>query len=226
MENRLVRLRNSAMLSTRAVALFALVIAVVLSSWRGADLFTHPVEAWVPGSTIEASLMGILEPVAGNGNIRLSVTGDGGSGRSVLILLESTAAETAPTLQRLATSALLLSPEAGDQLVIEQAEFARGVAGRPDAAGWTELGLYALLCSLLAWVGFRAPADEAVSVSQDTPAAETKTARRDTAEIIPAPTTARTVRQADPDAAALVRKDPARTASILRSWMRGEGGAA
>ncbi|HBF90423.1 MAG TPA: hypothetical protein DDX09_04570, partial [Hyphomonas atlantica] len=61
---------------------------------------------------------------------------------------------------------------------------------------------------------------------QDPPAAETKTARRDTAEIIPAPTTPRTVRQADPDAAALVRKDPARTASILRSWMRGEGGAA
>ena len=101
MENRLVRLRNSAMLSTRAVALFALVIAVVLSSWRRRrPVYPSRRGSWVPGSTIEASLMGILEPVAGNGNIRLSVTGDGGSGRSVLILLESTAAETAPTLQQ------------------------------------------------------------------------------------------------------------------------------
>ncbi|MEH6742441.1 hypothetical protein [Hyphomonas sp.] len=225
MDHRLAKFQGSAMLSTRAVALFALVIAGVLGSWRASDLFTQPVEAWVPGSAVETSLMGILEPVAGKGNIRLSVMGTGGSGRSVLILLASDASETAPTLQRLATSAILLSPEAGDQLIIEQADFARGVAGRPDATGWTELGLYALLCGLLAWVGFRAPLEIAQEGKGAGAPAERKPARVDTADIISAPKP-RPVRQPDPDAASLVRKDPARTASILRSWMRGEGDAA
>jgi len=225
MDHRLAKFQGSAMLSTRAVALFALVIAGVLGSWRASDLFTQPVEAWVPGSAVEASLMGILEPVAGKGNIRLSVMGDGSSGRSVLILLASDASETAPTLQRLATSAILLSPEAGDQLIIEQADFARGVAGRPDAAGWTELGLYALLCGLLAWVGFRAPLEAAPEGKGAGAPDERKPARAESTDIIPGPKL-RPVRQPDPDAASLVRKDPARTASILRSWMRGEGDAA
>jgi flagellar biosynthesis/type III secretory pathway M-ring protein FliF/YscJ len=225
MDHRLANFQGSAMLSTRAIALFALVIAGVLGSWRASDLFTQPVEAWVPGSAVETSLMGILEPVAGTGNIRLSVTGNGGSGRSVLILLSSDASETAPTLQRLATSAILLSPETGDQLIIEQADFAHGVAGRPDATGWTELGLYALLCGLLAWVGFRAPVDAATEGKGAAVPVEPKAARVDPADISPKPKL-RAVRQTDPDAASLVRKDPARTASILRSWMRGEGDAA
>lgn len=226
MDHRLAKFQGSAMLSTRAVALFALVIAVVLGTWRASDLFTQPVEEWVPGSAIEASLMGILEPVAGKGNIRLSVTGDGGSARSVLILLASDASETAPTLQRLTTSAILLSPEAGDQLVIEQADFARGVAGRPDTAGWIELGLYGLLCGLLAWVGFRAkPEPEQTARTADAPAERSPARMTASPDVIAAPKP-RPLRQPDPDAASLVRKDPARTASILRSWMRGEGDAA
>ncbi|RCL86284.1 hypothetical protein [Hyphomonas sp.] len=225
MDHKLAKFQGSAMLSTRAVALFALVIAGVLGSWRASDLFTQPVESWVPGSAIETSLMGILEPVAGTGNIRLSVSGDGRSGRSVLILLASDASETAPTLQRLASSAILLSPETGDQLIIEQADFARGVAGRPDVTGWTELGLYALLCGLLAWVGFRAPLDAAPAATSTGAPADRKSTRIESADIIPV-SKPRPVRQPDPDAASLVRKDPARTASILRSWMRGEGDAA
>ena len=225
MDHKLANFQGSAMLSTRAIALFALVIAGVLGSWRASDLFTQPVEEWVPGSAVETSLMGILEPVAGKGNIRLSVAGDGGPGKSVLILLSSEASATAPTLQRLATSALLLSPEAGDQLVIEQAEFARGVAGRPDMAGWTELGLYALLCGLLAWLGFRAPQEAAPeSRGMENPADRTPL-RVEAAEKVSRPK-ARPARQPDSEAAMLVRKDPARTASILRSWMRGEGDAA
>ena len=163
MDHRLAKFQGSAMLSTRAVALFALVIAGVLGSWRASDLFTQPVEAWVPGSAVEASLMGILEPVAGKGNIRLSVMGDGSSGRSVLILL--------------------------------------------------------------AWVGFRAPLEAAPEGKGAGAPDERKPARAESTDIIPGPKL-RPVRQPDPDAASLVRKDPARTASILRSWMRGEGDAA
>ncbi|MEE2921599.1 MAG: hypothetical protein VYC38_07540 [Pseudomonadota bacterium] len=226
MDHKLTKLQGSAMLSTRAVALFALLIALVLGSWRATDLFTHPAEAWVPGSPIEASLMGILEPVAGQGNIRLSVTDGNGPGQSVLILISSDIADTAPTLQRLASSALLLSPEAGDQLIIEQAEFARGVAGRPDAAGWTELGLYALLCGLLAWTAIRTPHETAPAGQMTQTAPTHAPLPAGPAELIAAPAPHPARQAADPDTAQLVRKDPARTASILRSWMRGEGDAA
>jgi hypothetical protein len=45
MDHKLAKFQGSAMLSTRAVALFALVIAGVLGSWRASDLFTQPVES-------------------------------------------------------------------------------------------------------------------------------------------------------------------------------------
>ncbi|KCZ55356.1 hypothetical protein HY29_12535 [Hyphomonas beringensis] len=224
MDFRFAKSQRSAGPSTQAVALFACLIVILLGCWRGTSLFTQPVDEWVPGSDVEASLMGILEPVAGMGNIRLSVTGKGTS-HSVLILLATRASEAAPTLERLTTSALMMNPEEGDQLVIEQAAFARGVPGRPSAAGWTELGLYGALLAMLAWIGLK---------PSDVPAADAKRAR--TAEPVEAAlepalvekrVKAKPALTAEPGAAAkLVQKDPARTASILRSWMHGEGGSA
>ena len=225
MDFRFAKSQRSAGPSTQAVALFACLIVILLGCWRGTSLFTQPVDEWVPGSDVEASLMGILEPVAGKGNIRLSVTGKGTS-HSVLILLATRASEAAPTLERLTISALMMNPEEGDQLVIEQAAFARGVPGRPSAAGWTELGLYGALLAMLAWIGLK-PSDAA-------PVADAKRAK--TAEPVEAAlepalvekrVKAKPALTAEPGAAAkLVQKDPARTASILRSWMHGEGGSA
>ena len=60
MDHKLAKFQGSAMLSTRAVALFALVIAGVLGSWRASDLFTQPVESWVPGSAIRSLSFTVL----------------------------------------------------------------------------------------------------------------------------------------------------------------------
>ena len=219
--------QRSAMPSTRVLALLALVIAVCLGGWRASESFTQPDTEWVPATPMEASLLGILEPIAGKGNIRLSVTDDGGTGRTVFVLLASEAANAAPTIERLTNSVAMLEPAAGDQLVIEEAAFARGVPGRPSAETWTELGLFGGLCLLLAWIGL-APASEKteapVQAENRLPASLKPISPADTA-IAPRPRA--TAIQAEPDAAAdIARKDPAKAASILRTWMHGEGDAA
>ncbi|MBR9806157.1 hypothetical protein [Hyphomonas pacifica] len=224
MDFRFAKSQRSAGPSTQAIALFACLIVILLGCWRGTSLFTQPADEWVPGSKVEASLMGILEPVAGKGNIRLSVTGEGTS-HSVLILLASRVSEAAPTLERLTTSALMMNPEEGDQLVIEQAAFARGVPGRPSASGWTELGLYGALLAMLAWIGLK-PSDAPAADAKRVKAAEPVEAALEPA-LQETRLKAKPALTAEPGAAAkLVQKDPARTASILRSWMHGEGGAA
>ena len=219
--------QRSAMPSTRVLALFALGIVIVLGCWRAADIFTQPEDEWLPVSAVETSLLGILEPVAGKGNIRLSVGGDGRTGQSVLILLSSDARDAAPTIERLASSAVMLTPAAGDQLIIEEADFARGIPGRPTLAGWIELSLYGILCSLLGWMGLRPqpvaiePAGRSLAVRQNPPV------EFDGAGAASLPRKPSLLPAAEPDAAAsLARKDPARTATILRSWMRGEGDVA
>lgn len=223
MNQRIATPTNSAMPSTRALALFAFLLATILGCWRAADIFTTNAPDWQPASATEASLMGILEPVAGAGNLRLSVTGDAGSGRTVMILLSSKAADVAPTVERLAESVAMVQPEAGDQLIVEQADFANGHPGQPTTEEWIELGLLSALSILLAWLGFAPagrPAPEVLT------AAPTEPVHTDTASILPA-ATRKPMPVLEPDEAAdLARKDPARAASVLRSWMRGEGDAA
>lgn len=221
MDHRFAKSRRSATPSTQAVALCAFLLVMILAAWRAADLFTNPADDWVPASTLEASLMGVLEPVTGRENIRLSVTEEG-SARSVLILLSARVRDTAPTLERLARSALMLDPAEGDQLIIEQAAFARQARALPSASGWIELGLYGLLGVLLARIGLTATSCRPAPARQPLPV----TAHEDM-DLPPRTVQSRSEAPAAPAAAArLVRKDPARTASILRSWMRGEGDAA
>ena len=223
MSERISTRTSSAMPSTRALALFAFLLATILGCWRAADIFSADTPDWQPASATEASLMGILEPVAGEGNIRLSVTGDAGTGRTVMVLLSSKAADAAPTIERLATSVAMIQPAAGDQLIVEQAAFAGGFPGQPSTEEWIELVLLGALSLVLAWLGFAPAAAPAVASGL---AALPEPERAVSADVLPA---ARPKPQpaSHPDQAAdLARKDPAKAASVLRSWMRGEGDAA
>ena len=226
MTQRIATPPGSARPTTRALALLALVLVISLGCWRASNLVTQPEDAWVPGSQVEASLFGILEPVAGKGNLRLSVTEHNGAARTVLILLSSDAGDTAPTIERLANSVAMIEPAAGDQLIVEHAEFANGLPGRLSVEGWVELGLFGAICALLVWIGSGA---SEVGSAKAPVSAEHKPAmpvRLDQIENAPSPKP-RPVRQIDPDMVAdLARKNPARSASILRDWMRGEGDVA
>ena len=138
----------------RLLAMLVLAIALGLLAWRGASLLTQP-PAPVAANAAEAALADIIAPVAGPGLSRLSVSYNADGGRTVLILLDETAAARIPELERIAPLAAGLIPERGDHLVIETVTFAAGLPGRPQPSAWLELAgldLLALFGGALAFL--------------------------------------------------------------------------
>lgn len=200
----------------RPLAMLAGAIALGLLCWRGAALLTGPSRP-AAANPAEAALAEVLAPVAGPGLSRLSVTYNAEGGRTVLILVDDTAAARIPDLQRIAPLAAGLIPEQGDRLVIETVAFAGGVPGRPDAAAWVEL----------AGLGFIVLIAGGIVLSAGGPAPK----RAPVAEILPAPAAVERPREAprplrpvpapQSDAAAdLARRDPAKAAAVVRGWMK------
>ncbi|MEQ9507156.1 MAG: hypothetical protein RLO80_12900 [Hyphomonas sp.] len=195
----------------RPLALLVCALALVLLAWRGSALLTGP-GAPVSASPAEAALSDIISPIAGPGLSRLSVAYNAEGGRTVLILLDDTAVDRIPDLQRIAPIAAGILPEQGDRLMIETVAFAGGLPGRPDAAAWTELvglGLLVLAGGALAFLSGKA-APAATPVTQILPASE---------PVIERPRALRPVPAAPNTAVDLARRDPARAAAVVRGWM-------
>tara|TARA_R110002049_G_scaffold149630_2_gene312674 strand:- start:233 stop:907 length:675 start_codon:yes stop_codon:yes gene_type:complete len=210
--------------SPRVLALAAFVIAFGLLAWRGSALLTTDNPLSATATPLEASLMNIIEPVAGSGNARISVNTSSDGARTVLVLLDAAASAQASTVESLVTAAARLDVLNGDLLVMQQATFAKGAPGRPDTAAYGELAFLALLAGLVGWLAF-VPRDDMVF---ETVAEAPLRPLAPTPERILAPTPVRTVRAspATGDAAELARKDPARAAEILRGWMNNRTDAA
>ena len=199
----------------RPLALLVCALALVLLAWRGSVLLTGPGEL-VSASPAEATLSEIISPIAGPGLSRLSVAENAEGGRTVLILLDDTAVDRMPDLQRIAPLAAGILPERGDRLIIETVAFASGLPGRPDTAAWAELAGLAVLVlagGALAFLsGKTAPVP--VQPTQMMPVSDEP--------VIERPRALRTV-PAAPDAAVdLARRDPARAAAVVRRWMNSQ----
>ena len=224
MAGRSSKLNTGAGPSPRALALAAFVIALGLLAWRGSALLTSDNPLPATATPLEASLMNIIEPIAGPGNARISVNTSATGGRTVLVLLDADAGDQASTIESLVTAAARLDVMTGDLLVMQQAAFAKGAPGRPDAAAYGELAFLALLAGLLGWLAF-VPREEMVFESIEE--APLRTLAPATERAL-ASTPIHPVRTVQPtsDAAELARKDPARAADILRGWMTNRTDAA
>ena len=124
------------------------------------------------------------------------------------------------------TAAARLNVAAGDLFVMQQATFAKGAPGRPDAAAFGELSFLALLAGMLGWLAFVPREDIVFETVEDAPLRTlSPTPERDRTLV---PTPVRTARPPLPtsDAAELARKDPTRAAEILRGWMNNRTDAA
>ena len=138
--------------TTRILTLIALFLAAGVLSVRGADLFTAPVQAPQSGSATEQSLINLLEPIAGSGNIRVSVQGS--FDRTVLVLFNgpqvATEASEAITLEieTITKAALALDP-ARDTLTLSQFPFATTSQASISSLEMAELVGLGLLCALL-----------------------------------------------------------------------------
>lgn len=200
----------------RLMAMLVLAIALGLLAWRGASLLTRP-PAPAAANAAEAALADLLAPVAGPGLSRLSVTYNAEGGRTVLILLDETAAARIPELQRIAPLAAGLIPERGDRLVIETVSFAPGLPGRPEPSAWLELAGLSLLVLFGGALAFLTAQPAPVLK----PASQTLAPIPPSAERSPeAPRPLRPVAAPAPDSASdLARRDPARAAAVVRGWL-------
>lgn len=198
----------------RLAALAALFLALSLCVWRASSLLTDAGSE--PKSPAEASLASLIDPIAGPGNSRISIAFNAEGGRTVFVLLDMPAAPVAGDLQRILPEAAGLDPARGDELLIEQAAFARGLPGRPDTATWLELGtlgLISLISASIALVTLRP--QPALAPSRPEAERAIPEARGETLRALRplAPPTAA-------EASDVAQKDPARAAEVLRGWMR------
>lgn len=198
----------------RALALAACALAITLGAWRASAVLTAPPTQIADLSAAEASLARIVDPIAGSGMARVSIARNAEGGRTVLVLLDASARDTALQLERIIPVAAGLTTAGADRVIIEEAVFARGLPGRPDTMAWTELGALGLIASLCGWLALR-PGTQ-VQTSKPLPDAAPVYARP--AEPV-RPVRIVNAMPGTSDAGELVRRDPARAAAVVRSWI-------
>ena len=205
----------------RLLAALACALALGLLAWRGAGLLTQP-GPLAAASPAEAALADVLSPIAGPGLSRVSLSWNAEGGRTLLLLIDESAAPRLGDLQRIAPVAAGLSAEKGDRLVIETVTFATGLPGRPGLAAWAELiGLAALvlLAGLITHLSGRsAPAPVPATQILPAPVPMSQPAERPREPV----RAIRPVPAAEP-AAEIARRDPAKAAAVVRGWMRSGG---
>lgn len=200
----------------RNLTLLAMILAAGVFCLRGADILTRPAPVTATGSQAERALTNLLEPVAGPGNIRVSLKR--GEIDRYMVLLNGPR-ETSPETERLShdISAILTAATdydaASDTLTITSLPFAAGITPQPTQSDWLELGgLGLLLASLTLLLTLPGKARETVddmSSPQPRPfaRAEVETTLNDGAS--------RDIRMAGQ----LAQQDPDRTARLIRQWM-------
>jgi len=194
--------------------MLAAVFALMLAAWRGVAIL--PAAGPVPaGTAFEQRLTHLGATLAGPDAIRVSASRQEGGPAHVLVLLDP---ERVPAgfdrtaLEAVLAAGGLVDVEAGDRLEFRQATFATAMLSRPSVMELAEV--FALL-ALAGWLGRLAMTSdrhvpdmrEAIRPSHDVPQLP----------VVPSP--------AAQNGAVLeaARKDPARTARVIRAWLAGEG---
>lgn len=208
--------------TTRILTLAALTLAAGVFCLRAVDLFSGGIEPAAIGSPLEQELTHLIEPVAGQGNVRVSVRG--GETRTYLVLLNGpqlTADQ--PSDIKISAEAIIKSAApfntAKDTLTLSQFPFAQSVSGELTTLEIAEFSGLGLICILLL-AGLVQPA------SRQT---EPRTETRATPEPVPTETPARPISRQTTQptrAAELAANDPDGTVRVLRSWMNDTGGNA
>jgi hypothetical protein len=93
----------------------------------------------------EARLYNLLEPVAGEGQLRLSLTRRADGGQTLLVLLDRASPADRRVIADLASASGLISLEAGDTVTLKDIEFAPGFAARLSPLEMAEAGCLVLL---------------------------------------------------------------------------------
>ncbi len=203
--------------TTRILALIALCLAMGAFSLRSIDLFSGSDQARA-ATPIEQSLVNLVEPVAGYGNVRISVHGE--LNRTILVLLNQTEAAVGQQeqVELIIKAATGFNPEA-DTLTVTQFAFANGLGTGLSPLQLLELlvlGLASACLTALLLVPARHEADMLpIARKPISPPDQPPSVRAI------APASSREIDRATE----LAADDPAGTAQLIRQWMD-EGGSA
>ncbi len=198
--------------TTRLLTLVALILATGVFCLRAADIFAAPVDPHSSGSLYERNLTELLETVAGEGNVRLSV--QPGIETSALVLINKDSVDSAAMAEIEDITAIALGLASNsEQVKLTEIAFAEA-PGLPSQVQFLELTGLGLLCLVLAASLLVPSSQTETRIAPDLRQLDPQPApqRRESA-ILPAPSM-----ELD-QAASLAESDPARTAQILRSWM-------
>ena len=211
--------------TTRVLALIALCLAMGALSLRALDLFSSPSQTEAPQSAIERSLVNLLEPITGYGNVRVSVH-DNQTRRAFFVLINDSEGGVAANarlhqIEEIIAAATGLD-SALDTLTISQVPFAAGTGPTLSPLELSEIIVLALICVCLTGLLIR-PYFAISSVEQS--AAQALEPRSPAQRPLHAsPTPIRADDEVE-QAAEIAVNDPAGTAQLIRQWM-GKGGHA
>lgn len=205
----------------RAICALAAVFLLGLGLWRGAEVFSAPAGNAHVATSEQQNLLNVIEPLAGAGNVRVSVRRAGNGVRNFLVMIDTTSGETGPLgqeIEAILVTAVGFNTALGDTLTVKEFPFARGTSAQPAAAELIELGLIGFLVILLSWGAFMPSRPETAPVYK----------KRSKTERDPAPTRTRPVAvdlsppagSKTSSAAKAANEDPVGTAKIIRAWMR------
>lgn len=208
----------------RAICAIAAFVLLALATWRATDVFTQPVISDAPISVEQQKLLHVIEPLAGAGNVRLSVRRAGAGSRDFLVMVDtstSAARGLGADIEAILTKAAGFSPKNGDTLTVQEFAFAQGASARPGTQDLAQLGIMGLLIFLLSWGAFAPlPSRAAPEVTSR------KKSKRQTS--VDAPRRPRPVAvdigQSEPSrvsaAARTAQNNPEETANVIRAWMQ------
>lgn len=200
--------------TTRLLALAAFLLAAGLLSLRAYDLFGTP-ETDPVGGAAERELTYLLEPIAGEDRIRVSVTGH--SPKSVLVMIDGEVGSDLRAVRSQIEDILVASIGFNletDTLSLSQFPFARGVGASLtpfEIAELTGLGLLSLILLGAAFAPASAPAPTQPAPPRERPIEAAHQARLSPQLLEP---------NQDLDAAStLAETQPRQTANLVRDWM-------
>lgn len=208
----------------RAISAIAAFVLLGLGLWRGAEVFTQPAQSTSPISVEQEKLLHVIEPLAGAGNVRLTVRRADAGARDFLVMIDTASSGSrgiGEDIEGILEKAAGFDAARGDTLTVQEFPFVGGATARPNPNELAQLGVIGLLVFLLSWGAF-APAPSSTSPALAGRKRERKSSATD-APGRPRPVAVDLTPSSSSSARAAAKtanENPVETAKVIRAWMR------
>lgn len=205
----------------RILIMLPLLLVLCLGGWR-LNTMLQTQASPQPQAGLDETLTGLVEPIAGAGNIRISISENAAGHKTALVVLNALSKDAVAQIEvvkRIILTGASIDLEAGDSVVIEQVPFASNMSSGLSTDNMIELGVFAALLGLMAMAALKSRDSDVASLPQADGSLRARSQSLDI-ETMATKTPAGAPRQTK-NLAKTVNEDPAAAANVLRGWMRG-----